>query len=59
MLDLTKPAMPTGGKRFYYLARAALALERLYEQPTLTAVQAIVSISATFLFFLPSSGFGS
>ena len=57
MLDLTKPAMPTGGKRFYYLARAALALEPLYEQPTLTAVQAIVSIPAA-LFFLLLSFFG-
>ncbi|KAF8517951.1 hypothetical protein BU17DRAFT_91378 [Hysterangium stoloniferum] len=42
MLDLTKPAQPTGGKRFYYLARAALALEPLFERPTLTAVQAIM-----------------
>ncbi|KAF8519667.1 hypothetical protein JB92DRAFT_2897510 [Gautieria morchelliformis] len=42
MLDLTKPAMPTGGKSFYYLARAAISLEPLFHQPTLTAVQAII-----------------
>ncbi|KAF8577711.1 hypothetical protein K439DRAFT_532906 [Ramaria rubella] len=42
MLDLTKPATPTGGKRFYYLARAALSLDTLYDQPTLTVVQTIM-----------------
>ena len=48
MLDLTKPAMPTGGKRYYYLARAAISLEPLYDQPTLTAVQTIVNMLDKF-----------
>ncbi|GJJ11193.1 hypothetical protein Clacol_005425 [Clathrus columnatus] len=42
LFDIERPARPTGGNRFYYLARAALALEPLYDQPTLTAVQALV-----------------
>ena len=42
MFDLTKPAIPIGGKRFYYLARAALATEPIFSQPTLTTIQTIV-----------------
>lgn len=52
MLDLTKPAIPTGGKRFYYLARAAISLNPLYDQPTLTAVQTLVNILDVFSLLL-------
>jgi len=43
LLDLTKPALPTGGKKYYHLARAALTTEPIYSHPTLTVVQTIVS----------------
>ncbi|KIJ55462.1 hypothetical protein M422DRAFT_24037 [Sphaerobolus stellatus SS14] len=42
LFDLRKPAVPPGGKRFYYLARAAMTTEPTISHPTLTAIQAIM-----------------
>lgn len=51
LFDLDKPARPTGGNRFYYLARAALALEPFYDQPTLTGLQAHVGFHTNHMAY--------
>lgn len=48
-MDLTKPFTLYNGRRYYLLSRASLFLEPVFESPTVTALQAMVIVSRTYI----------